>query len=373
MARALLLALATALVCPDTADAFTLYFAGSEDISFTSIGAAQTAIGSSCGVSIGCRSSFAHAAVQVGNGTSTSDPPANRLQTPTFSSVSTLWIHANFWSYSSTTGTSGEQALLIRSPDGVARILLRQTGTSGTLKASKRNAAGTITDLATASGTFPASTNTSLDLEIVYGCTSSDQVVLYLAGTQVINYTGASICTDSATSLNQVEFMGVNNGTGNANSCNITQTTCWSEVIIADSDTRGMGLWALAPQAAGNTQNTVGDVNPTAFNDANFVSTGSNNALSEWTTPTTAPSGTWNVQAVVQEARVLASTSGPQHFEWLARTKDGTDHVTGSVAPPIASFGNFNNQIWATNPHTSAAWVISDIASGFNLGIESLP
>jgi hypothetical protein len=28
--------------------------------------------------------------------------------------------------------------------------------------------------------------------------------------------------------------------------------------------------------------------------------------------------------------------------------------------------------MWATNPNTSAAWVIGDIASGFNLGIKSL-
>jgi hypothetical protein len=203
---------------------------------------------------------------------------------------------------------------------------------------------------------------------------------MWFAGTQVINYTGASICTDAATQLNQVDFASFNNGTNNNGGCNSGSgygATCWSEIIIADSDTRGMGLWTLAPQAAGNTQswtpNTVSDVNPVTINDTNFVSTGSNNALSEWTTPTSPPSGTWNVLAIVQEARVLASTSGPSTAEWLMRTKDGSDHTTGSFTPPVASFANFNNQIWATNPHTSAAFVIGDITTGFNLGIESTP
>jgi hypothetical protein len=196
---------------------------------------------------------------------------------------------------------------------------------------------------------------------------------MYLAGTQVINFSG-NPCTDAATQLNQVEFASANGGAGGTVSNG--GGTGWSEIIIADQDTRGMGLWTLNPTAAGNTQswtpNTVANVNKATINDTTNVSTGSNNALSEWTTPTSPPAGTWNVLAVVQEARVLRGTTGPQNFEWLLRTTDGTDHVTGSVNPST-SFGNFSNQIWATNPFTTSAWAITDIAAGFNLGIESLP
>ncbi len=216
-------------------------------------------------------------------------------------------------------------------------------------------------------------TLTQIDIEIIYGCTSGDQVNVWYGGVSVMAFTGASICTDSATTLNQVEF-GSLNGSGAGNITNAG--TGWSEMIIADQDTRGMGLWTLTPNAAGNTQswtpNTVANVNKAVINDATNVSTSSNNALSEWTTPTSPPSGSWNVLAVVQEARVLRGTSGPQNFEWLTRTIDGTDHTTGSVNPST-SFANFSNQLWATNPFTGVPWVISDISSGFNLGIESLP
>jgi hypothetical protein len=276
------------------------------------------------------------------------------------------------------TSSSGEQGLIIRSPDGVSRIILRQTATYGQIKVSSRNAAGTITDLATSSSNFAIAGHT-LDLNVNYTCSGAGGVVLYIDGVQVINYSG-NPCTDSATQLNQVDFASMTAGTANTN-CALGSSenggSCWSEVIICDTDTRGMGLWSLTPSAAGNTQswtpNTVANINPAAINDNLFVSSTASSQLSEWTTPTSAPTGAWNLLAVVQEARVASSTTGPTTFEWLLRTKDGSDHVTGSLTPSVTVFGNFNNQIWATNPHTSAAWVLSDIASGFNLGIESTP
>lgn len=371
------LLLAGAAAIGGEADAFTLYYAGGEDTSVTFIGTA--AVGDAACANGSCRSTFARESLSAENSTTVADPPANRIQVPTFTAASSLWIHARFDPGLLSGSTANEQGLLVRSPDGVSRIVLRQTGTYGQIKVSTRNAAGTITDLATASSNFSAAAH-AMDLQVNYTCSSSGGIALYIDGTSVISYSG-NPCTDSATTLNQVEFASLTNGANGGNNCGSgggeSAGTCWSEFIIADSSTLGMGLWTLAPQAAGNTQswtpNTVGDVNPTTINDSNFVSTGSNNALSEWTTPTSAPSGTWNVLAIVQEARVLASTSGPSTAEWLMRTKDGTDHVTGSFTPPVASFGNFNNQIWTTNPNTSVGFVIGDIASGFNLGIESTP
>jgi hypothetical protein len=377
-----LLAGAAALTVPlASADAFTLYYAGNEDTSVTLIGSA-TYHNNSC-ASNECRSAFVRGTPIAANSSTVADPPANRFQTPTFTSVSDLWVHAHFNMGSGvTTSAAGEQGLLIRSPDGVSRLILRQTATFGQIKVSSRNSAGTITDLTTASSNFSgyqAATHI-MDLHVNYTCSGSGAIALYFDGVQVINFSG-NPCTDSATQLNQVEFASLTAGTNSANSCGVAgganAGTCWSELIIADSDTRGMGLWTLAPQAAGNTQswtpNTVGNVNPALITDTNFVSSTTSGQLSEWTTLTTPPTGSWNLMAVVQEARVQTSTSGPTTFEWLVRTKDGTNHVTGSVTPTVGTWANFNNQIWATNPFTSAAWTISDIATGFNLGIESTP
>jgi hypothetical protein len=336
-----------------------ILFAGGEDLSFTFLGSTDFLIFGGGGTA--GRTTYARGGVRIPSGAG--DPPTSRAQTSTFTSGSLLWIHGQA-SFGNGSSVNNVQSLIVRSPDGVARILVRQTATSGLLKVSTRNAAATITDLATASSTMTTGTNHQFDLMIDYS--SSGGVDLYLDGALVINFSGDPR-TDAATQLNQVDF---------GSPCpTSTVAGGWSEVIIADEDTRGMSLWTLAPQAAGNTQswtpNTVGNINEVTTSDTTLISTASNNALSQWTTPTSAPSGNWGVKAIVQEARVRIGTTGPQHFDWSLRTAS-TDYTAGISNAPITGFSNFKNQQWTTNPNTSGAWAITDIASGFNLGIKSL-
>jgi hypothetical protein len=348
------------------ASATNILFASGEDSGFTSSNSLYTSIDTTSGL---YRSSFAREALKTfyDNG--------SYYLSPAFTATSNLWFHAYVYYGSNYGEFANDIGLILYSPDGNARILLRQTGTQGQFKISTKTASGTVTDLATTSSNINPLTLHVMDLHVSYTCSSAGGVTLYEDGVQVINYSG-NPCTDSATSLNQVALgvLGATNGS-NTSCGNGGDATCWSEIIVADGDTRGMALWTLAPQASGNTQswtpNTVGDINPTSINDSNFIATTTTGALSEWTTPTSPPSGAWNVLAVAQDARVSAGYTGPQHFEWLARTKDGSDHVTGSVAPLDGSFSNYNG-VWATNPYTSSAWSITDIAAGFNLGIESL-
>lgn len=220
----------------------------------------------------------------------------------------------------------------------------------------------------------------SINLYINYSCSSAGGVKLYIDGALLASFNG-NPCTDSATSLNKVAFGAfASTEYGNTQGCGSGQGAsvgaCWSEMIAANQDTRAMSLWTLPPQAAGNTQswtpNTVGNINPTSINDSNFIQTASSSELSEWTTPTSAPAGSWIVDALVQEARVLGGNTGPQHFEWLVRTKDGTDNVASSTATNPGSFADFFH-IWSLNPKTGLSWLLSDIATGFNTGIESLP
>lgn len=352
----------------------TILFASGEDTGFNLIvGGSGGAAGESSGYA--SRSGYARnttTTVAAYNATNVADPPASRIQTPTFTSVSSLWIHFQFETLDVNTTTTGQQALILRSPDGVARILLRQTGTTGQLKISKRNAAGTITDLVTLTGTFSNTTLTAFDMQVVYGCTTGDSVTVYYNSTSAGSATGASICTDSATQLNQMELGSFHSDASGSVS---NAGTGYSEVIISSTDTRGMALWTLNPQAAGNTQswtpNTVADINKAVINDATSISASTSSSVSQWTTPTTAPSGSWGVLGIVQEARMQVGTTGPQTFEWSCRS-GGTDNVTGSLSP-TTSYANFSNQIWANNCTTSSAWAISDIASGFNLGVESTP
>ncbi len=109
----------------------TILFAGGEDTSFTLVGAG--AVSTTAGTLY--RTSFAREAVAVTTASS-ADPPAHRLVSPVFTSVSTLWVHAQVNSNTGNATTNNNQSIILRSPDGVGRVYIRQTATSGTLKAS---------------------------------------------------------------------------------------------------------------------------------------------------------------------------------------------------------------------------------------------
>jgi hypothetical protein len=338
----------------------TILFAGGEDTSFALIGSVAVNTSGLAGV---YRSTYARCALNMQG--SAADPPANRIQTPVFTAVSTIWAHARVGNGSSGNATTSAVQMLRLLDGGVARILVRGTGTAGQLKVSKRNSAGTITDLVTGTSglmTGLSSSTVQIDLQVIVS--ASGTINLYIDSVLAATFSGDTT-TDSNTTLNQMELA----------DWSTSFNSDWSEVIAADVDTRAMNLWSLSPQAAGNTQswtpNTLANISKTTINDATLISTASNNALSEWTTPTSPPAGTWDVKAIVQEARVSVGATGPQHFDWVVRT-GGSDFTAGLSLAPSNTLSNFGNQIWATNPNTSGAWAIGDIASGFNLGIKSL-
>ncbi len=329
----------------------TILWYGGEDTSFTPIGAFSTIV--TCSATVLCRPAFARYALGIQNGATVADPPANRLQTSTFTAGASIWVHGQYSSnISGPTTTLNEQGLIIRSPDGVSRIVVRQTGTNGQVKVTAYNAARTPTDLAVASGTFPVGATTQFDLQVNYTCSGAGAVNMWLAAVQVIAFTG-NPCTDAATTLNQVEFASFNNAT---TACNVSlASSCWSELIIADEDTRSMALVTCGLQAAGPTQqflpNTLANVNKTTIDDTSFVSTATNNQLSQWTCPTAAPVGIWAVRSVSIEARALHSTTGPQNLD-------------------------FSTQ-YNLSPATGSAWGIPEVfntgANQLSIGVKDLP
>jgi hypothetical protein len=357
--------------------AAAIFWFGGEDTSVTG----YVQVTGNCGNGI-CDSNFARGALSVQNGTSTADPPANRLIpiNPTFAATSDLWIHGQFWSGNITTTTNNEQTIIVRSPDGVGRIYLRQSGSSGTLKLSTADAARSFTDPSggTATGAFSANTLTQFDLHINYSCSGAGGAQLYLATVKVIDFTG-NLCTDAATQLNQVEWAAVNNG-AQVNVCTTNiSSTCWSELILANEDTRSMRLATCALQAAGNTQqftpNTLGNVNKATISDTTFVSTTTNNQLSQWTCPTAAPTGSWGVKSQAIEARALASVTGPQNLDFSRRVSNA-NYLAGTTTALTNAFLNYRNQA-DVSPATSTTWGLTEIyntsTNQLNIGIKSLP
>ena len=82
----------------------------------------------------------------------------------------------------------------------------------------------------------------SVDLFVNYS--TSGQVTLYINSTIVADTgPGVNVTTDGATSLS-VAYMGGLSNDGYV----------WSEIIVADSDTRTARLWTMVSSTAGNAQ-----------------------------------------------------------------------------------------------------------------------
>ena len=104
----------------------TVLLACGEDSCVTLVGSANTNTTSTF-----FRSAWARMALGVYSDAGA--PPAARAVTPTFTATGgNVWVHTEFYS-SAAAGTSNYWAMWLYSPDGVPRIVVRQTGTSGTL------------------------------------------------------------------------------------------------------------------------------------------------------------------------------------------------------------------------------------------------
>lgn len=338
----------------------TVLWAGGEDTSFISIPGVAVNTNTSK-----FRTAFSRCALSPTNA-ATTFPPTSYCLTPVITPVTSSWMHGRYNTIGAGSVTNAVWMAMLDN-GGVARIAVLPTATAGQVRIVKRDAAGTLTTLATTAAgalqSFLVSAQTdAIDLFVNYAV--AGQATLFVNGVNVADTgPGVDVTTNSVTALAQIMYSANTNG---GNNC------FWAEMIWQTTDSRGSALQTIPPVAAGNTQswtpNTVGNVNQVSITDAAFVSTASVNALSEWTLSTSLPAGAWAITGVVQNARVNAGITGPQHYEWLVRTVDGSDHVQGSSAPPVGSFAN-DWTIWLTNPHTATAWGSGEL---INAGIESL-
>jgi hypothetical protein len=174
------------------------------------------------------------------------------------------------------------------------RLLLRFITNVQTIKLTTRNAAGTLTDLATATGSICAvATVCKLDIHVVYSTTGS--VDVYNNGVNILTFSG-DVTTNSATTLSKFSC---------CNSSTSTSTFAdTSELQVRTDDTRSLRMVTLAPVAAGNTQawtGVVGSINETTLNDAANINDGTGNLKSQWTVGSL-PAGTLGIKDVIKPA-----------------------------------------------------------------------
>ena len=337
-----------------------IYFAGGEDIDFLQSGNAPT-VTTTAGY---FRSGYARCAVGLTNGQGLlrSAPFAAGTQT-------NCWLTFRYY-VTHTSGTPSGIVMcgLVNSANGNSGyglwIGFQNNGEATTLYA---NSSSGLTQLAVEPGsTFGYNTLTKIDLQVSSWGTSAT-VNVYSNGSLVITWTGNLSTVSGGTGISNVDSVCVNIPAS-------ISGVYVSEVVVADSDTRGLiGLQTLALTGAGTTHawtnNTYTNINGTSYSDASPAYTNSTAQDQEYTV--TAPTPTvFSVIGVVQNARAaIPAGSTPTHLK-LGYGSSGTGYFgTGAQKSPTVGFAEYQ-QIDPTNPITSAAWAQSDL-TGLQLDMQS--
>lgn len=348
---------------PALAYAGTILFAGTEDVDYLSC----TGTCTSDATAGRFRATWSRNGISMT--TTAIDPPANFELTPTFTNQTTIWTHWNWFPVTGGVGTTNNQQLMcVYASDGNPAVCIRGTGTNGQVKISTRTTAGVFADLVTCTAaTFPSGALDRIDFKLTYA--ASGEATLYLNGSSSSFCTfSGDTTTNSRTAVNQVRVSG---------SAVSTAAAVWSEVIVGTDDTRSLGFLDMFTNANGTSTGWTGTNvctaiwNAATFSDASFASVSTNNTIHQCGVNSTQPSGTYNVIATLQAARVLRGATGPQHFQFNTRT--GGSDFNSADQNPTTGFANYNF-FQTTNPATTNPWVQSDLtAAGYNIGLKSTP
>ncbi len=209
----------------------------------------------------------------------------------------------------------------------------------------------TLTALAAESGTsILTNTIQRIDMQITsYGASAT--VNVYIAGVLVITFTGD--VTVSGMSGFDCCVFGVD--------ATASGPCDFSEVIVADEDTRLFSLVTMAPNAAGNTDQWTGaytDCNPVTINDANAVYTNTVSQVEEFNL-IDLPTGTFTIKAVKISARASISAGATATKLELGYYTNST--LTEGTAQSLTTAWACYERLDNTNPVTSNAWQQSEM------------
>lgn len=140
----------------------------------------------------------------------------------------------------------------------------------------------------------------------------------------------------------------------------------FSEIIVADGDTRNARLDLLRPNAQGTHNDfdgplaSLADDDPTTGMTTTLADQAQTAILSEY-------SGANNISNIVQVTTTVRGINSPEHLEHLIRM-GGLDYVTPEFTIPFSK--DFQVTDWRLNPATSQPWAASDL-QGAEFGFKS--
>jgi hypothetical protein len=243
---------------------------------------------------------------------------------------------------------------------GVDRIQVEVLETISAIRIMYNTGAGFINQ---AGGNYPVAyiNRQQYDFQFIVN-SGAGRIRLYNGGTKQIE--SNAIDLSAIPDINCVRFQGTRSGfTGIGSLC--------SQVVCADEPTIGWKMTTYVPSGAGPATDWTGlfsDINELVYNDGNFISTPTNNAVSNYAmTPVSALDGS-EIKAVVVTARARTNGGGPTHLE-MSVNSTGTNHFSPSILQDVGF--NPNIAVWETNPETGIKWVDADLGN-FKPGVKAL-
>jgi len=322
----------------------TVLWAGSEDMDFP--------VGASISMDTGTyRAGYQRATMLVASNSSAYSNPFPG------GSVTSVWVSAQ---------------IVICCGTGERVFGLAKSGTSGSLvigvDSNNPNKLGLYTfdgnnqtEIASETGnSISGNTMFKVDMQVInYGASATVNVYTKGSSTPAITYTG-NVAVGGATSLDQVVLFGYNNW--------VRQ----SEIIVANTDTRGLSLVTLSPNAAGDTNqwtNTYTNVASVSINDAINVYDNTSGDLFE-AKFNSLPSGSFSIPAVIVATRSAQSGTGGLTSLSVGVKTNGS--VSSPAAVSLLPAFNLVSTLYSTNPVTTSAWTVSDI-NALQICLKSAP
>lgn len=276
----------------------------------------------------------------------------------TASGQTDVWLHFDMVVGGSVLGTCTR--FTWANSSGTDYVRLRHAANADTVSVEYWNGSAWTTAGAQISLSLSHPNRQTIDIHVV--CNSaSGSIKLYVGGTLRID--SGTIDLSGCTNLKTFRFFG---GTAGAAS----DATYVSQVAAADESTIGCRLITCYPSGVGATSGFTGaytDVDEAVLSDADFILSGTANQVSTFAQTGPAITG-YSVRAVAVSARAKKGTGGPQNLQ-LALRSAGTNYF-GSSQALDAGYAGYQ-EIWATDPATSAAWVNTAISS-LQPGVKSI-
>lgn len=284
-------------------------------------------------------------------------------RTPIFSRGSSRWAHFAMY-YEGTVNPAADSDVVTVVDSTTGNEILRLKALNAETYFQYHNGSAWV-DI---SGILPFSDDTLYQIDIecdVDGSTGS--FALYIDGVKNAELTGNTDFRSGA-QADKILFWNQNHSTSSSQ-----YTVYFTEVIVADEPTVNWRLVTLWPDGNGNHTAWTGDytdIDEAEYDTADQVDT-TTAAQRESFTIRDIPTvfADLDVAAVVVAALAKRGTTGPQDLQIMVRT-NSLDFDSSSVGLSNVAYERFQN-VWATNPDTSAAWTQAEV-NALEIGVESI-